>query len=183
MQCGHPHSHQQVLFACVTLCVMFPRPVWIGPKVHKPQSSELVLCGSHLYWVSRLLCQTNFKKVPLRAQQNLRVLHWDNSLKNRQIFACKNPQWNVPAWFARSHRSRCCRPWCRGAQSRTGSCTRAPSDKSGRWMARRTSCGEKQVQVGPGYFEKVIPRKIPSNWPNFKLSSQISNAEVGVQLL
>ena len=28
VQCGHPHSHQQVPFACV------PRPVWIGPYHH-----------------------------------------------------------------------------------------------------------------------------------------------------
>ena len=30
VQCGHPHSHQQVPFACVARARA--RPVWIGPK-------------------------------------------------------------------------------------------------------------------------------------------------------
>ncbi len=34
VQCGHPHSHQQIPFACGALHVAsrVPRPVWIGPK-------------------------------------------------------------------------------------------------------------------------------------------------------
>ena len=31
VQSGHPHSHQQVPFACVALHVASPHPVWIGP--------------------------------------------------------------------------------------------------------------------------------------------------------
>ena len=47
MQCGHPHSHQQVPFACIARA----RPVWIGPEARSLHNAVLSIFAIVAWWI------------------------------------------------------------------------------------------------------------------------------------